>query len=152
MTNDRIMNALFAQQRAQIIYMHSMNSELIEPSYVYAWQSGIYPLLHDGDHHIPNKAHESYPDQFPIHAEFVSAVFDFINERCLEGKPLTFYELEKQFGGKAKRLKLIYICRYMFLNGEFGDGLWQGLLSGMQYPSEAHAIILEYDASDVSLP
>ncbi len=140
MTHDRIMNALFDQQRTQLMFIKSMKSGMLSDSYSFAWAKSVYPFLHDGDRSITSYPHETYPDQFHVSAEFGKAVHKYLGERWRSGNSPTFYELEDKFGGRDRRSALINICQYLFLKDEFNVDLWEALLTPEHHPSEAISI------------
>ncbi|MUK39681.1 hypothetical protein GNP82_19290 [Aliivibrio fischeri] len=149
MANDTLIKALFAQQRAQIIYMKSMNADIMSDSYVYAWIHGLYPVFQDGDHSVPDRPHENFSEYFNISAQFTMEVIKYLDELWLEDKSPTFYELEDRFGGKSNRCELINICRYSYLDGRFDERLWNALLTKMKHPSEAFSITSDFNENDL---
>ena len=52
MSDHNIMQALFNQQRIQIMHIGKHHDEFSN-AYLYAWESGVYPALHDTDGSIP---------------------------------------------------------------------------------------------------
>jgi hypothetical protein len=55
------MKAMFTQQRIQIMHLGKHHEEYTD-AYIFAWESGVYPFLHDlgGEHqYLP---HELYGD------------------------------------------------------------------------------------------
>ncbi|ODS04589.1 hypothetical protein [Vibrio scophthalmi] len=149
MSNDKIMKALFAQQRAQIIHIKQLTPDLLPNSYVYAWMKGLYPFFHDGDYSVPDYPHENFTEQFNVSAEFGMEVIRYLNELWLHDKSPTFYELEDRFGGKDSRSELLHICHYAYLDGRFDERLWDALLTKMEHPSEASLIISEFNGNDL---
>ena len=149
MSDDIVMRALFSQQRAQIIFMRSVNKEVIPDAYAYAWVCGVYPVSHDGDDSVPQRPHQSYEKYFIVSKNFATEVLDYLDDCWMSGNSPTFYELEDKFGGRCVRSKLIHICRYAYLEGAFDDRLWNALLKPMQYPTEAGSIASEFKDSEL---
>jgi hypothetical protein len=151
MDSEQIKKALFAQQRAQIMQIKSLAPDLIPNSYAYAWSKGLYPFFHDGDYSVPDYPHENFKELFKVGEEFAMQVINYMDQLWLDNNPPTFYELEREFGGKSRRCELIHICRYAFLNGGFDDELWDALLTKMQHPSEAQGITRDFCDRDFSI-
>ncbi|HGS5690458.1 hypothetical protein QGM67_19705 [Vibrio cholerae] len=149
MSNETLMKALFAQQRAQIIFMKSMKPDLMPDSYVYAWIHGIYPVFHDGDRSVPDRPHENFAEHFVVSKNFTMEVIKHLDDLWLQGNSPTFYELEDRFGGKNNRCELLNICRYAYLDGRFDKQLWDTLLTKMKHPSEASFLTTEFNDSDL---
>ncbi len=149
MSHETIMKALFAQQRAQIIFMKSMNPDLISNSYVYAWMHGVYPVFQDGDYSVPDRPHENFAEHFVVSAEFTMEVINYLDDLWTKDNSPTFYELEDQFGGKSNRCKLLSICRYAYLDGGFDERLWNALLTKMKHPSEAGSLTADFNDDDL---
>ncbi len=68
MSDHNIMQALFNQQRIQIMHIGKHHDEFSN-AYLYAWESGVYPALHDTDGSIPQKPHEPFADFFTTSKE-----------------------------------------------------------------------------------
>lgn len=134
---EQMMKALFAQQRAQIIFMKAQQPDLIPDSYAHAWLNGLYPFFHDGDHSVPDRPHENFGDYFLVSAEFGLKVIKYLDKLWMAGNSPTFYELEDAFGGRDVRSELLSVCRYCYLDNRFNDDLWNALLTPMECPSEA---------------
>ncbi|CAK2945262.1 Dnd system-associated protein 4 [Vibrio crassostreae] len=149
MSNEILMKALFAQQRAQIIFMKSMNADLMSNAYVYAWMHGVYPVFQDGDNSVPDRPHESFSEHFVVSAEFTMEVIKYLDDLWLEDNSPTFYELEDRFGGKSNRCELLNICRYAYLDGRFDERLWDALLTKMKHPSEARSLNADFNEDDL---
>lgn len=138
-----MMKALFAQQRAQIIYMHATKPELISASYAHAWTVGMYPVSHDGDSSVPDMPHENFEKYFITKREFVDEVTSYLDDLWMKHESPGFYDLEAKFGGKSNRSKLLNICRYHYLQGLFDDVLWDALRANS--PSEGSGIVRDYE-------
>lgn len=46
MSDQHIMKAMFTQQRIQIMHLGKHHKEYTD-AYIFAWESGVYPFLHD---------------------------------------------------------------------------------------------------------
>lgn len=143
MSEQLLMQALFNQQRLQIMSLGVHHSEYTD-DYLYAWGEGVYPLFNDTDGSVNPMPHESYPDFFKVKKETVQRVITYLDEKWLAKTVPTFYELEDEFGGKwgeeDGRMALIGICRYAYLRGGFDKSFWNKLLTPMKHPSEASSI------------
>ncbi|RDL44348.1 hypothetical protein DN730_08060 [Marinomonas piezotolerans] len=139
-----VMRALFNQQRIQILTLGIENNYFTD-SYLYAWESGVYPYLDDSDGSVLPKPHECYEEYFQITRDIVSEVLEFIYNSFKDDKSITFYELEENYGGqwdaRYGRETLLSICRYAYLKGHFHSKVWEGLLTQFEHPSEASAIV-----------
>ena len=65
MTENDIMSALFTQQRIQIMHIGKHHDEFSD-AYLYAWESGVYPLMSDTDGSVPRRPHELYAKYFTV--------------------------------------------------------------------------------------
>ena len=76
---------------------------------------------------------------YKIKEERVREIVLFISDYWNTQKTISFYELEKQFGGKEQaRWDLIEVLNYCFLDNRFvSRGFIQGLLKESEYPMEA---------------
>jgi|GEM_PF-1743748 len=124
----------------------------LSEGYVYAWESGVYPLFDDGaDHHVP------FADQFKISRASIEELSKYLDECWTSEKVPSFYELEDHYAVRSgrsswDRWSLIVACRYMFLKELFDDAFWKALLKKMDHPSEARSITRKFDAqTDVYL-
>lgn len=148
MSEQRVMQALFNQQRLQIMSLGVHHHEYTD-DYLYAWDRGVYPSINDTDGSVNPMPHECYPEFFKVKKETVDKVLKYLDDKWLEKDVPTFYELEEHFGGKwgkeDGRLALTSICRYAYLSESFDDEFWKKLLTPMQHPSEASLICRRLD-------
>lgn len=117
-------------------------SNKISDGYAYAWANDVYPFFHDNqDWHV------GFENVFKINKDKISNIVSFINERYINNKFYTFYELEDRFG-LENRVALIDILRYTYLSRRFTkDIFWKNLMS--DYPAEAGLLISEFDLSNL---
>lgn len=148
MSEQRLMQALFNQQRIQIMSL-GVDQEKFSDDYLFAWEAGVYPFFSDTDGSVTPMPHECYPEFFKVKKEVVDKVTKYLDDKWLDKKVPTFYELEEEFGGKwgeeDGRMALIGICRYAFLRGSFNSEFWDTLLTPMEHPSEASSIRRKLD-------
>ena len=144
-----LMKALFAQQRAQIIQMRASGTGVIDDAYAYAWVGGLYPVNHDSDYSVPDRPHENFRDYFLVTDDFANDVIKYLDDRWLDKKCPTFYELEDHYGGRDKRSDLVKVCRYCYLGGAFDKVLWDALRTPTEHPAEATGINREFSDSDL---
>ncbi|MEI6848349.1 MAG: hypothetical protein WCK32_10100 [Chlorobiaceae bacterium] len=123
-------------------------------AYVYAWESGVYPLFHEhANWHLP------FEDQFRISKADVEELSKYIDECWLKKKVVTFYELEQKYDVQGiygsssnwERSTLIYACRYMYLADLFDKPFWNSLLQNGECPSEALDVARPMKISDIYL-
>ncbi len=137
-----IKEALFIQQRIQILHLGKNFNEFSD-AYVFAWESGVYPLFEDGDGSLRNKPHEIYEEFFTVRRSSVQKIMNRLGDAMGNKEQLTFYALESELGissvssGEIDRSDLIDICRYFYLNRRFNKELWSSLLEAGQHPGEA---------------
>lgn len=144
-------DALFQLMRFNVMKSFVENSEgrNFTPSYVYAWDQGVFPINDTGaDWHKP------FADQFEISESQIAEVLKFLDEVWLEKKTISFYELEDHYevrlGGAWDRSILLACCRYLWLHGHlFDDNFWAALVKNGECPSEAHSICRPLRADDV---
>ena len=148
MSEQRLMQAMFNQQRLQIMSLGIHHKEY-DDGYLYAWESGVYPWFSDTDGSVNQMPHECYPEFFKVKTETVQAVLKYLDDKWLAKEVPTFYELEEYFGGKwdeeSGRCALLDICRYAFLSRRFDKSVWDKLLTLMQHPSEASSMCQPLD-------
>ncbi|EEA8075697.1 hypothetical protein [Enterobacter hormaechei] len=144
MSDHNIMQALFNQQRIQIMHIGKHHDEFSN-AYLYAWESGVYPALHDTDGSIPQKPHEPFADFFTTSKEKTLFLAKRLDDAWIKKERLTFYALEDEFQVRYKpeweRGDLLGICRYFYLDHRFDQKFWETLITNGECPSEAHGII-----------
>lgn len=150
MTENDIMDALFIQQRLQVLHIGKHHDEFGD-AYLYAWESGVYPLMSDTDGSVPRRPHEPYSRFFTISKEKVEFLLKRLSKAWRENAGLTFYDLEDELGvrsfsdGGWDRCDLIHICRYFYLDGCFDKIFWEILVENGKCPSEALSLTSELD-------
>lgn len=147
---------LFNLQRFQILslYSTSPDSNQSTDAYAYAWERGVYPV---GSDHV--SWHAPYGDHFRVSEEKVNELAVFLDGLWLEGKKITFYELESHYGVRNSlhssanwdRPDLINACRYLYLLGWFDEGFWNGLVGHSNCPTEAKSILRPLKRSDLQV-
>lgn len=146
--------ALFQLMRFNVLSLGRTNLEAspFSAAYIYAWESGIYPLFNDGaDWHKP------FGLQFKISEAEVEELSKLLDENWQEKKPITFYKLEDHFSVRGtthassnwERWKLIVACRYMYLGNLFDENFWGTLTKNGECPSEAFSICRPLKSSDI---
>jgi hypothetical protein len=119
----------------------------IPQSYVYAWDSEVYPFSDSGANlHVP------FEPFFRVGKERSEELSSFLDDRWVRKKVPTFYELEDHFEirfGRSgwDRGMLITACRYMHLNGLFDPTFWRKLLTAGQHPTEASVVVRKFNPS-----
>ena len=127
-------------------------ADALSNGYVYAWDSGVYPLFHEGAH-----LHRPFSAQFRVPKEMVDELAKYLDDRWLEKEVPSFYKLEDYYdvrGGSRThwdRMKLIVTCRYMFLSDMFDLSFWATLLKGSDHPSEAKSITRKFSPDEIYL-
>lgn len=150
----RILEALFTQQRLQVIHFGKHHGEYSD-AYVYAWENSVYPFFDDTDGSVSRKPHEHYAEFFLVSSEKVDELSKYLDDCYLSGNVPTFYELEDKYNTRSSasdwdRMDLIKICRYLVLSDSWDKSFWEKILTPTQYPSEASGIMRDYSRlSDV---
>lgn len=151
MSDHQIMQALFNQQRIQIMHIGKHHDEFTD-AYLYAWESGVYPALNDTDGSIPQKPHEPFADFFITSKDKTLFLAKRLDDAWLNKEGLTFYALEDELGVRYKpdweRSDLVNICRYFYLAKLFDDEFWKTLVTNGQCPSEAHSIMSVFERTE----
>lgn len=145
---------LFAIQRFQLLALYTSSSaqSTVTSGYAFAWSESVYPLL--------NRSavwHQAFEKCFAVSREHMHDLYDFLTTRWAGNKPLTFFELEDQYGIRGPRrpgplwdqASLVAACRYLHLQNEFDQEFWTALLGNSQSPPEAERITRKFDADDV---
>jgi hypothetical protein len=132
----------FTLMRFQVLALgvNPQTERKLTDGYVYAWEESVYPLY---DEAAP--WHEPFADQFAIGRDAVNELGKFLDKRWREGSVPTFYDLEDHYdvlSGSSSwdRIRLLQVCRYMFLHRMFDDEFWNQLLAPMKHPAEASTI------------
>lgn len=149
MSDKRLMQAMFNQQRLQIMSLGVHQGEFTD-AYLYAWYEGVYPFFEDTDGSVSQMPHETYEEFFLKDKAKVDVLTKLLDDLWLQKKVPTFYELEDMLNTRGSsewdRMDLIKICRYMFLQcGTFDNDFWETLLTPMKHPSEARGITRKFD-------
>jgi antitoxin MazE len=150
MSSDTILKAMFIQQRLQIMHIGKHHDEYTD-SYLYAWESSVYPTLSDTDGSVPEMPHEPYEKFFKIPKNKVDFLLKRLDNAWLKKENITFYGLEDELNVRSmtssgwERTELLHICKYFYLNNLFDNAFWRALVANGQCPSEAHSIIDTFD-------
>lgn len=143
MTENKIMHALYNQQRMQILHIGKHHDELSN-AYLYAWESGVYPALHDTDGSIPQMPHEPFDEFFITSKEKTLFLANRLDDAWLNEEGLTFYALEDELEVRSSpgwdRCDLLRICRYLYLRTCFDHEFWEKLVNNGDCPTEARSI------------
>ncbi|EOX8433761.1 MULTISPECIES: hypothetical protein [Enterobacteriaceae] len=144
MSDRNIMQALFNQQRLQIMHIGKHHNEFTD-AYLFAWESGVYPAMSDTDGSVPQKPHEPFADFFITPKEKTLFLAKRLDDAWLNKEGLTFYALEDELQVRYKpgwdRGDLLNICRYLYLDNCFDHDFWKTLVKNGECPSEAHSIM-----------
>lgn len=149
---------LYELMRVKIIEAGRRQDDFVPPSYAYAWASHVFPLLHE------TSVQHAFANEFEILEREVSLVHSFMADEWTAKRPLTFYQLEDEFGGKdggysgaranLGRWKLMRIVRYIALEGRrdrFDDAFWKQLLENGSCPAEALRLDRPFELGDLSI-
>lgn len=144
--NDTAPTALFEATRFQVLCAALLPGagDRLNDAYVYAWETGVYPLYHDDRLAAPFAAH------FRVSREKVESLMKYLDREWLNKNTYTFYELEDHFGVRYSdaewdRYGLISALRYAHLSGNFDAAFWNTLLEAMKHPSEASVICYPFN-------
>ncbi|MGL6368901.1 hypothetical protein ACSZNB_04035 [Aeromonas hydrophila] len=146
---NEVLNALFTQQRLQILTLAVHHGEYSD-AYLYAWYAGVYPFFEDTDGSVMRRPHEHYKEQFRISEDKVDELSLYLDQCEQNDEIPTFYELEDHYQTRHSqsewsRSDLLKICRYFFLRNMWDEDFWKKVLEPMKYPSEAASIVRKFD-------
>ncbi|WP_314153587.1 hypothetical protein [Rouxiella badensis] len=150
MIENDIMGALFIQQRVQILHLGKNHGEFSD-AYLYAWDSGVYPLMSDTDGSVPRRPHEPYVKFFNTSKDKVARLAKRLDDAWIKKEELTFYGLEDELGVRGfsslgwDRSDLLHICRYLYLDRRFDHEFWEMLIENGKCPSEALSLMSEFE-------
>lgn len=152
MSENSLLGAMFIQQRIQVMHIGKHYGEFSD-SYLFAWESGVYPFLSDTDGSVPSKPHEPYADFFQTSKEKGEFLIKHLDDAWRTQEKLTFYALEDQLINSGNflnwsRSDLLDLCRYFYLDRRFDEAFWQTMITPMQCPVEAYGVIGELDRSN----
>ncbi|ARD18659.1 hypothetical protein [Edwardsiella piscicida] len=151
MSDQAIMQALFIQQRIQIMHIGKHHNEFSD-AYLYAWESGVYPALNDTDGSVPKHPHEPYARFFSVSKEKTLSLSKRLDDAWRNKERLTFYNLEDELdvGYKSTwdRCELLHICRYLYLSDCFDEIFWKTLVTNGECPCEAFSITYPFDRKE----
>ena len=127
------------------------DNSIFSTSYIYAWESSIYPLFNDGA-----SWHKPFGAQFAVSEAEVDELSRILDKSWDKKEKITFYELENRLGVKGnissngwERWKLIRACRYMYLEELFDKEFWATLIKNGDCPTEALSICRPLQQSDI---
>lgn len=119
----------------------------IPSAYYYSVSNRIYPYFHSEWCEEP----DPFAGIYSIGEKLISEVLEYVDELWVKKKPIpSFYALESKFG-RGKRMELIHIFRYCYLNGGFDGDFYAALLAPTQYPTEASGICRDLSDTDFML-
>lgn len=118
-------------------------SARLNDAYLYAWDSGVYPMFHD------DRLAKEFDTHFRVNREKIEALITFLDKEWLNGKLYNFYELEDYFNVRYgssdwERYTLIYALKYAYLYGAFDEKFWEKMVEPMKHPSEAGSITSKF--------
>lgn len=139
---DSIRRALYVQMKLTVLAT-TLNGETGCPfsrSYLYAWDSDVYPLCDDGA-----PWHAAHEEQFRVRKAALEELYMHLNEQWYAKQPVTFYELETRYDARSgrgvwDRGRLVHACRYLFLSECFNAAFWAQVTENGTCPTEAHGI------------
>lgn len=150
MNDNDLLGALFVQQRMQILHIGKHHEEFSD-AYLYAWESGVHPIMSDTDGSVPRRPHEPYAKYFTTSKEKVEFLLTRLDDAWRKKDGLTFYDLEDELGARSfsskgwDRCDLLHICRYLYLDGCFDDEFWSSFIENGKCPSEALSLTSNFD-------
>ncbi len=150
--DDQNSRRMFDLTKFQVLWSAITNPNLWPAAYVFAWDRGVYPSLHD-----ETSLHSSYEHFFRVSEKMLSDLSRFLDDLWLERKTITFYGLEDHFRVRSSdtpwdRSKLLAACRYLVLDDRFDRDFWNGVIEQYEHPVEASYLLSEFDvARDIHL-
>lgn len=146
-------DALFQIMRFNILssVKADFDNSLFSTSYIYAWESSVYPLFNNGA-----SWHKPFGAQFAVSESEVDELSGILDQSWNKKDKLTFYGLEDRLGVRGsisssrwERSKLIRACRYMYLEELFDKEFWATLTRNGDCPSEALSICRPLQCVDI---
>lgn len=144
----RISAQNFQMMRFQILSEGRAAPNSLSPSYVFAWDAGVFPLFSAADWHLP------FADKFDVTESMMEEFLDRLDKDWDAEKVPSFYQLEDRHGARKagtpwNRVKLLHACRYTFLDNRFDEKFWQAILAPADHPVEAKSIVQPANHSEV---
>ncbi len=144
------LHALYEIHRNQLLFSCTDNEGnfRLSAAYIYALYNRMFPYLHQNW----CAGEDPYLLCYQVSKDFITEVVDALDRLWLatdENVP-TFYGLEEKYG-REKRVELIHILRYSYLNGGFDSAFYECILTPMEHPAEASGICLEFFPGDIYL-
>ncbi|MGF1907582.1 hypothetical protein [Aliivibrio salmonicida] len=142
MTNDLQLLALYENRKLMVTLNYRIHKDLcgFSDSYVYAIANDLYPFFQNT--HIPEEGIiDPYFDCYRVSDKDINEILNYIDEEWLKDNIYNFYDLERHFGGRDIRFKLIKVLRYAYLDERFDTSLWEKMMEWA--PSEAKSIVRE---------
>lgn len=136
-----IIKALYSMRKDQVIQFYKINPENSYPtSYAYAIANDCYPFFN---------AHEDpviFADCYNVKKEFIDTFTKYLDEECfLKRDYKSFYDLERKFG-RGKRIEMIIILRYCYLDGLFNDkAFWDSITENGKCPAEVLSLTRKFE-------
>jgi hypothetical protein len=126
------------------------SAQAISDAYLFAWDNGVFPLFDR------TPLHEPFASHFAISRDMVEELSKDLEDHWDAKTVPSFYKMESLYGvrsGRTKwdRMRLILVCRYMFLHGIFDQGVWDAILVGSDHPSEAKSITRKFNRKESEL-
>lgn len=127
---------------------HPDLGERIDDAYIYAWDSDVYPIFHNGA-----PWHEPFEEDFAVTKEMMNELSKRLDEAWDGGRGVapTFYELEdiyrvRQGSSEWDRSALIGAMRYMALcRNRFDENFFPQVTRNAGAPSEANHFADPFD-------
>lgn len=123
--------------------LHPEMGDRLDDAYVYAWDSDVYPIFHEGA-----PWHQAFEDDFHVSREMMSELARRLDKAWDggQGTAPTFYELESLYDARHgntewDRSSLIGAMRYMALSrGRFDQKFFAEVTRDAGAPSEANSL------------
>ncbi len=144
------LKAVFESHRMQILLnCQDPSGDLKLPEgFLYSVAAGIYPIF---DESWCVGEQDPFSDCYRVGKEFVDQLVTHLDKKWLEKAVPTFYQLEGEFGGRAKRVELIQVLRYCFLSDKFDPDFYDTVLTASEHPVEANGINRPFSNDDISI-
>ena len=139
MSEDLHLLALYENRKMMLTINYRVHGQKCgySASFVYAIANDVFPYFHNT--HIPNEGIiDPYYDCYKIKYDEIHKILTYIDSEWLEKRLYSFYDLEEHFGGRDRRVALIDVLRYTYLDRRFDGELWEKLISWA--PAEASSI------------
>ena len=144
--------ALYELHRHQVLIaaLNNPSLNLFSEAYLYALANRMDPsCFHSG--WKSETQDDPFRDCYEVSHGEIEELVTYLERLWIDQEPIpSFYQLESKFG-RNKRMMLINILRYCFLDKRFSPPFWQSILAPTSHPGEATSICRTFSPDDIFL-